>query len=293
MWQKVWQGEALPKKIRDYALITVGAFLQALALRLFLVPASLASGGVSGISQIINHFTGFPIGLMTFLGNIPLFIIGWRYLGGRRFALRTAYAVTSFSFLTDFLVRYLPANGITQDMTLNALYGGVISGIGFGFVYQGRATSGGSDILARILNHWRGISISQSYLITDAVVVFMAGLSFSWERALYALVMLYVSGIAAEVVTQGANIARTAMIITNEPDLVKENILYGLERGVTLLDGKGGFTGEVRTVLFCVISRTEVARLKDLVHDADPHAFMVIGDAYEALGEGFKPLGER
>jgi len=293
MWQKVWQGEALPKKIRDYALITVGAFLQALALRLFLVPASLASGGVSGISQIINHFTGFPIGLMTFLGNIPLFIIGWRYLGGRRFALRTAYAVTGFSFLTDFLVRYLPANGITQDMTLNALYGGVISGIGFGFVYQGRATSGGSDILARILNHWRGISISQSYLITDAVVVFLAGLSFSWERALYALVMLYVSGIAAEVVTQGANIARTAMIITNEPDLVKENILYGLERGVTLLDGKGGFTGEVRTVLFCVISRTEVARLKDLVHDADPYAFMVIGDAYEALGEGFKPLGER
>lgn len=293
MWQKAWQVESFQNKIRDYALISVGALLQAFALRLFLVPASLASGGISGISQIINHFTGFPIGLMTFLGNIPLFIIGWRYLGGRRFALRTAFAVTSFSFLTDFLVRYLPPEGVTHDMTLNALYGGVISGIGFGFVYQGRATSGGSDILARILNRWRGVSISQSYLITDALVMFLAGLSFSWEKALYALVMLYISGIAAEVITQGVNVARTAMIITNEPDHVKEQILYGLERGVTLLNGRGGYTGEERTILYCVISRTEVGRLKDLVHNVDPQAFMVIGDAYEALGEGFKALGEK
>ncbi len=293
MWQKAWQGESFQSKIRDYALISLGAFLQALALRLFLVPASLASGGISGISQIVNHFTGFPIGLMTFLGNIPLFVIGWRYLGGRRFALRTAFAVTGFSFLTDFLVRYLPAAGITHDMTLNALYGGVISGIGFGFVYQGRATSGGSDILARILNRWRGISISQSYLITDALVMFLAGLAFNWERALYALVMLYISGIAAEVITQGVNVARTAMIITNKPDEVKEQILYDLVRGVTLLNARGGYTGEERTVLYCVISRTEVGRLKDLVHSVDPQAFMVIGDAYEALGEGFKTLGEK
>lgn len=292
MWQKVWQGETISNKIRDYGLIVIGAFLQALALRLFLVPASLASGGISGIAQIINHFTGFPIGLMTFLGNVPLFIVGWRYLGGKRFAFRTAFAVAAFSFFADFLVAYLPTDGVTQDMILNALYGGVISGIGFGFVYQGRATSGGSDILARILNHWRGISISQSYLITDAVVMFLAGLSFSWERALYALVMLYISGIAAELVVQGASVARTAMIITEKPEEVKQDILYNLERGVTLLNGKGGYTGEERTVLYCVISRTEVGRLKDLVRDADPQAFMVIGDAYEALGEGFKSLGE-
>lgn len=293
MWHKVWQGETLHHRIRDYGLICLGAFLQALALRLFLVPASLASGGISGISQIINHFTGFPIGLMTFLGNVPLFIIGWRYLGGRRFALRTAFAVVAFSIVTDLLTWYLPEEGVTHDMTLNALYGGVISGIGFGFVYQGRATSGGSDILARILNHWRGISISQSYLITDAIVMFLAGISFSWECALYALVMLYISGVAAEVVMQGANIARTAMIITEKPHQVKDDILHNLERGVTLLNARGGYTGEDRMVLYCVISRTEVGRLKDLVHDIDPHAFMVIGDAYEALGEGFKPLGEK
>jgi len=293
MWQKVWQSERWTDKLRDYSLILAGAFLQALALRLFLVPASLASGGVSGLAQIINYYTGFPIGLMVFLGNVPLFLMGWRYLGGRRFALRTAFAVAVFSFLTDFIARFLPVNGLTQDMTLNALYGGVMSGIGFGLVYQGRATSGGSDILARVLNHWRGISISHAYLLTDALVMFLAGISFSWEHALYALVMLYISGVAAETVSQGASVVRTAMIITQCLQQVIEQILYGLERGVTVLNGKGGYTGEERTVLYCVISRTEVGQLKALVREADAHAFMVIGDAYEALGEGFQPLKEK
>ncbi|MEI7989219.1 MAG: YitT family protein [Chloroflexota bacterium] len=293
MLQKQWQNNKTFERIRDYLLIAIGALLQALALRLFLIPANLASGGISGLSQIINHYTGFPIGLMTFIGNVPLFILGWRYLGGRRFALRTAFAVVSFSILTDFLLIFIPTRGLTHDMTLNALYGGVMSGIGFGLVYQGRATSGGSDILARVLNHWRGISISTSYLLTDAIVMFLAGISFSWEHALYALVMLYISGIAAETVSQGANVVRTALIITNHIEEVKHQILFGLERGVTILPARGGYTGAERMVLYCVISRTEVGQLKDLVREADPEAFMVIGDAYEALGEGFQPLKEK
>ncbi len=277
---------------RDYSLIFLGAILQALSLRVFLVPAQLASGGVRGLAQIIHHYTDWPIGLMVFLGNVPLFLFGWRYLGGLAFALRTATAIVVFAILVDLPFPFLPSQGLTDDVVLNALYGGIVSGIGFGFVYRGRGTSGGSDILVRILGHWRDIPVSQSYLLTDALIIFLAGLSFSWENALYALVMLYVSGIVAETVSEGANIVRTAMIVTSRPDGMREKILLDLNRGVTMIPGRGGYTDEDRTILYCVITRSEVPRLKAAVHDVDASAFMVIGQAHEALGEGFRPIGE-
>jgi uncharacterized membrane-anchored protein YitT (DUF2179 family) len=276
--------------LRDYLLIGLGALLQALSLRLFLVPAKLASGGVSGLAQIINYYSGFPVGLMILIGNIPLFFLGWRFLGGRRFALRTAFAVAMVSFLTDFLVLFLPENGLTEDIVLNTLYGGIMSGIGFGLVYRGQGTSGGSDILARMLNHWRGIPVAQSYLLTDSLIMFLAGLSFSWENALYSLVMLYINGIAAEAAMEGSNVVRTALIITNNPEPVVKEILEEMERGVTYLQGRGAYTGEERSVLYCVVTRSEIAQIKALVREADPQAFIVIGQANEVLGEGFRPL---
>jgi len=273
---------------RDYLMIAAGCLLQALAIRLFLVPANLVNGGIAGIAQLINHYTGWPIGLMIFIGNVPLFLMGWRFLGGPRFALRTAFAVMAVSVFTDGLYFFLPKDGLTSDLVLNTLYGGVISGIGFGLVYLGRGTSGGSDILARILNHWKGISLSQSYLITDSLVMFAGGLVFSWENALYAIVMLYISGLTAEVTTEGSNVVRTAMIVTTRPQEIADLILHDMERGVTCLSGKGGFTGQARDVLYVVISRSEVNQLKTLVREADPKAFLVIGQAHEAIGEGFK-----
>lgn len=276
--------------MQDYFLIFLGAFLQALAIRLFLVPANLVSGGVSGLAQIINSYTGWPIGVMIFLGNVPLFILGWRYLGGPRFALRTAFAVFIVALATDVLVLFLPADGLTSDIVLNALYGAVISGIGYGLVYRGRGTSGGTDILARILNHWRGVSLSQSYLMTDALIILLAGLSFGWENALYALIVLYASGIAAEAITEGSNVVRTALIITDQAEKIAEQILLNLERGVTFLEGRGAYTGEDRVILYVVVSRSEITQIKALVREADPQAFLVIGQASEVLGEGFRSL---
>lgn len=276
--------------VKDYLLILAGSALQAFSLRVFLVPSQLASGGISGLSQIINHYTGWPIGLMVFLGNFPLLILGWRFLGGRRFAFRTAFTVITFSLLVDIPLPFLPSDGLTDDLILAALYGGVVSGIGFGLVYRGRGTSGGTDIIARILSHWREMPISQSYLFTDAAVMFLAGLTFSWEKALYALVRIYVSGVAAETVSQGSNIVRTAMIVTQHPEKMKEQILYGLGRGVTIIAGRGGYTNQEQQLLYCVVTRSEVPRLKAVVNEADPHSFMVIGIAHEALGEGFESL---
>ena len=280
------------KTLNDYLLILLGSTLQAVSMRVFLIPAKLASGGVSGLSQIINNFTGWPIGLMILIGNIPLFILGWRFLGGPRFAARTAFSILIFSVLIDVPLFFLPTNGITEDIVLNALYGGVASGIGFGLVYRGRGTSGGSDILARILSSWRGIPVTQSYLITDAVIIFLAGISFSWENALYALVMLYVSGIAAESISQGSNILRTGLIITALPDPIKNGIFTRLGRGVTIMDGRGGYSGEEKFILLCVVTRAEIPHLKALTRELDPKAFLIIGQAHEVRGEGFLPIGE-
>ncbi len=278
------------QSLRDYFFILAGALVQALAMRLFLVPGKLVSGGISGAAQLVNHYTSFPIGLMVFLGNLPLFLLGWRYLGGPRFVIRTALAIISFSFLTDALVWFIPVQGLTHDLVLNSLYGGLMLGAGLGLVYRGQGTSGGSDIIGRILNHRLGISISQAYLATDSIVVLAAGFVFGWEFALYGLVMIYVSGLAAEVAAEGSSVFRTAMIVTACPTEVAQQIMSEMERGVTFLSGRGAYTGKDRDVIYCVVNRAEVAVLKSLVKQIDPAAFMVIGIAHEALGEGFRPL---
>ena len=278
------------RDIWDFVLILVGALIQALALRLFLVPARLVSGGISGLAQLVNHFIDFPIGMMVLLGNIPLFILGWRYLGGPRFAIRTVLSILAFSIFTDVLTLFLPAEGVTNDLVLNTLYGGLALGIGLGIVYRGRGTSGGSDVLGRILNRNFGVTISQAYLITDSLVVLGAGFVFGWTEALYGLVLIYVSGLAAEVALQGTNMVRSAMIVTTQTDQVAQAIMQNLERGVTILSGTGAYTGQPRNVIYCAVSRMEINRLKILVHEIDPKAFMVIGQAQEALGEGFSPL---
>ncbi len=283
---------------RDYILIALGALIQAVSLRIFFVPANLASGGVSGISQLINHFTGWPIGLMILIGNIPLFALGWRFLGGHRFALRTAVAIITYSLLTDLLLKIpifttyanVLINDLRGDIFLNSLYGAIISGIGYGFVYRARGTSGGSDILARILNKWRGVSMTQSYLVVDTAVILSAGFVFGWKQALYAMITLYVSGLVSETVLEGGGTVRTAMIVTSKPEDVSARVIENLERGVTVLEGTGAFTGTSKPVLYCVITRAEVATLKTIVNEIDPEAFMVIGVAHEALGEGFRPL---
>jgi len=289
--------------IRDYILITLGALIQAVSLRLFFIPANLASGGISGISQLINHFTGWPIGLMVLIGNIPLFLLGWRFLGGHKFAIRTAVAILVYSLSTDLLLKlpffaangaaYILINDVKGDIFLNSLYGAIVSGVGYGLVYRARGTSGGSDILARILNNWRAIPMTQSYLIVDTAVILSAGFVFGWKLALYAMVTLYVSGLVAETVLEGSGTVRTAIIVTSKANDVSARIIEDLERGVTFLEGTGAYTGAARPVLYCVITRAEVATLKAIVNEIDPQAFMVIGVAHEVLGEGFKPLKGR
>lgn len=282
------------QQARDYAIIFIGAALQGVAFFLFLVPGQLAAGGVSGAAQILNRFTGWPIGTLTLVFNIPLFYLGWRFLGGRRFLARTIFASVIFSVVLDGLSLFVPrlAAGVTHDQILNALFGALLGGIGGALVIRTQGTSGGTEILARLLSRRYGLPLSQSYLWTDTVVVFLSGLVFSWSHALYALIALYVWGIVTDFVVEGQSVVRAATIITEQPEAVSRHIMEDLARGVTSWPGTGMYSGHGKEIVYVVVTRAEVSQLKTLIHEADPNAFVVIGQAHEALGEGFKSLVE-
>lgn len=284
--------ETIGRIARDYALILFGSTLLAVSMHLFFIPNELVAGGLSGTAQIINSFTGWPIGTLTFILNIPLFILGWFYLGGYRFLARTVIASLVFSVVLDGLQYFQPNIRLTDDLALNALYGGVTAGVAVGLLFRARATSGGTDILARILERRIGMPLSQAYLYTDGLVVFLAGLTFGWERALYAVIALYVGGVLVEVTLNGSNIMRVATIITTQPQPVADRILIDMERGVTEWAGHGMYTGTQRHVLLCAVSRADTVMLKQIIHDVDPQAFVIIGQAQEVFGEGFRSLRE-
>ncbi len=278
--------------VGDYVMIFVGTAVVAASIHLFFIPNQLATGGLTGYAQIVNLYTGWPIGTMVLIANLPLFYVGWRYLGGRRFLARTIFGAIVFSIVLDTLIARMPTSGITDDFLLNALYGGIAAGAGTGLVLRAKATTGGTDILARFLNRRFGIPLSQSYLYTDVLVVFLAAITFSWEHALYAILALYVSGRTTEVMATGTNVERVALIITNMPQHVAKHVMAELARGVTAWRGQGMYTGHERPILLCVISQSEVMQLKTIINEVDKDAFVVFGIASEVLGEGFRPLLE-
>lgn len=273
----------------DIGFIIAGSIIQALSVVMFLAPADLAPGGVSGLALIFNRTLPFPIsiGLWIAILNVPLLGLGIRYLGGWRFLLRTIITVALYSGFTALLER-AHIEPVTRDVLLNTLFGGIIGGIGAGLIFRAQATTGGTDILALLLVRWRSVPLSQSFLIVDVAVIALAGLAFGWEKALYAIMALYVGGVVAETISEGVHISRTATIITQQPDAVAQAVMTEMGRGVTRWAGTGGYTGSERPILFIVISRAETATLKSIVSRADPHAFVVIGQAQEVYGEGFR-----
>ena len=278
-------------------LIVIGAVLAGLGFSLFQVPYNIAAGGVSGIAILINHFTGWPISVMYLVMNVPLFVLGFFYLGRWRFLISTALAVLLFSFTTGVGNQYLPTVlaewPITDNILLSAIYAGLIGGIGGGLLYLAGATMGGTAIIGRIIQVKTGLSLSQIYLFVDGAIVLAAGIVFGWEIALYAMLTLLLSGQAADFVMEGPSRARTAMVITTEPEAITRALIAELGRGVSYWEAVGGYTGEKRTVVMCTIYRPQVGELKRVVASHDPHAFVIIGTTQQALGEGFTELRQR
>ncbi len=278
---------------QDYLLLTVGSLLMAANLRLFLAPSSIAPGGVSGLAIILNALTGWPIGVTMLVLNIPLVAMGFWQLGRFRFLARTAYVVLLYNLGVDIMARWIPPTGVTEDLLLNALYGGVVGGIGMGLVYRGGGTSAGTGILSRVLQLRTGVPVSQIYLVTDGGVILAAGLVFGWERGLYALLTLFVWGMVADYVLEGPSVVRTAFIVTDRPQEVAQVLLSELRLGVTAWPAWGMFTERERTVLFCTVSRPMEGELRSLVAKVDPEGFVAIVHGHQARGGTFGPPPSR
>jgi uncharacterized membrane-anchored protein YitT (DUF2179 family) len=268
----------------EYINVLIGSAIIALAFNVFLLPNQIASGGVSGISTILLSVFGWEPAYVQWAFNIPLFIAGVIFLG-KQFGVKTLVGTIFLPFVVFLTKNIAPW---TNDALLGALFGGIVVGLGLGIVFRGNGSTGGTDLAAQIITKYTGLTLGTSVVLIDGLIVLSAALVFDIERGLYALIALYVTSKTIDLVQVGFGRSKTTMIITNKQEEVREGILNKIDRGVTKLSAYGGFTDNERPVLMCVVDQREFTKLKQLVKSLDPSAFVVVMDASEVLGEGFK-----
>ncbi|ABP66952.1 protein of unknown function DUF161 [Caldicellulosiruptor saccharolyticus DSM 8903] len=273
--------------IYEYAAITFGSLLVALSLNLFLVPNKIAAGGFSGIATVVYYVSRFklPVGMTMLALNIPAFIWGVKTIGVD-FGVKSVYGTIALSVLTD-LTAFLPC--ITYDKLLASVFGGALMGLGLAIVLLYGATTGGTEMLARIIHKFISfISVGQILLGLDVAVIAMASIVFkNYELGLWAVLTLFACSKVMDAILEGVNFAKALIIISDKSDIIAEKILKELDRGVTGLHGIGMWTKKEKNVLLCVVKRHEVSRVKNLVKSIDQRAFVILTDVREVLGEGF------
>lgn len=277
-------------KICDYILLIVGTGFLAASIQCVFDPIGLVTGGFTGIAIIVKALTenlisgGVPLWLTNLALNVPVFLIAYR-VKGKRFIGRTLAG----TFLLSAWLYVIPSMDITQgDYILAAVFGGVLSGAGMGLILLAKATTGGTDMVATLIQHYvRHYSIVQILQILDALVVLAGFYVFGIRAALYAMVAIFVTTKVSDALMEGFKFSKAAFIISDKYELVAKHILEDLDRGVTGLKAKGMYSGDDKCMLYCVVSQKEIVRVKEIVAEVDPNAFVIVSDAREVLGEGF------
>lgn len=280
------------KVFLDYIGITLGTFLIAVSLLMFLEPNTIAPGGVTGVGIVIQKVSGIPMDVTNLAINIPLFIIGLMVLG-KAFGAKTAYGTASLSIFIRILIVVFGNNiNATGDILLASIFGGVVMGIGIGIVFRSGATTGGSDLAGAILNRYiPGLSIPKLMMIIDLIIVAAAGIvNRNIETSLYSIISLYILVKVADFIVEGLNYSKAFYIITEYSEEISKEVFVQLDRGATALKGKGMYTGEDKDVLLCVVNRSQVTKLKNIVYSIDKHAFIMVTTIHEVLGEGFTSM---
>lgn len=275
----------------DCGFYLLGSVLYALSVNIFSAPNQIAPGGVTGVSTLLNYLFGLPIGTMILVVNLPLLLTAWKGLG-KAFTIRTSIVTVLSSIVIDVTGPFLPR--FQGDKILVAVFGGVLAGAGLGLIYMRGATTGGSEIVARLLERkLRHIPIGRLILLVDGVVVAASALVYrNVESALYAMVLIFVSTSMMDALVYGGDSGKMLMIMTRKEQEVADEIMRRMKRGVTMLNATGAYTGDQRRVLLCAVRRSEMYQLRTLVHDMDPNAFMIVVSTDEVLGEGFKKPDE-
>lgn len=279
-------------KLVKYIIIVLGAAIGAVGFQFFMFPNSIVSGGLTGIAQIINRLTGLPVGVLSIVMNVPLFIIAWRQFGNQ-FIIDSFIGTALFSVFID--LSSMLNIVATNDPMLGSIIGGVIKGIGLGAIYYVGATTGGVDIVARILRRkYPYINFGTFILILDAVVISAYALIFHIvESAMYSLICMFVVSKAVDLVLYGLDNSSIVYIVSHQTDVIVQEITSGnLHRGVTLLHAKGAYTHEERQVIMCVIKRPQIAEIRRLVRTIDDKAFLVVTDAKNVFGNGFDSIND-
>ena len=271
-------------EMKNVLLILVGLIFCALGFNLFLIPNNIAAGGFTGIAQLINSVTGFPVGTIALILNVPLFLVSMKSLG-LRFGVRSLAATIGFSLLLDNL--HVPV--ITHDLWLSTVYGGLVSGLGFGLILRGSATTGGTDMLASLIHRLiPSIRVSVGMFIIDGLVILASAFVYDTAAAMYALICILISNVVIDFVLEGPNSSHSFFIISDRSDEIASRIMQELDRGVTGLEGMGMYSHQHKRVLLCVVSRMETVTLRRIVFSVDPRAFVISAKAHDTYGEGFK-----
>ncbi|MBC3888383.1 DUF2179 domain-containing protein [Acetobacterium paludosum] len=268
------------REILRYFFILAGSIIAAFALEIFLVPNNVIDGGITGISIILSYLTGVPLSVYIVVLNIPFLIMGYKQIG-KTFVISSTLAILSLSF---WLSIFKPIPGLTDDVLLAAVFGGIILGIGVGLIIRNSGSLDGTEMVAIVFTRRSSFSVGEIVMFFNIFILCSAALVFGWDRAMYSLLAYYIAFKVIDVTIEGLDEEKAAIIVSDNPDEIAEAILARLGRGVTFLEGKGGFSKESKTVIYSVITRLEISKLKSIVAEKDEHAFLTISDVFDVMG---------
>jgi uncharacterized membrane-anchored protein YitT (DUF2179 family) len=278
---------------RDAALIITGTFSLAVGMVFFIAPYKFVPGGVYGISIVIHHLLGTPIGLVSLCMDIPLLLIGIRILGSR-FGVKTFVGIVLTAVFVDVLGQIWGNNPLVEgDALLSCIFGGALAGLGLGLIFRAKATSGGTDIVAMILSKYTRWPLGKSLIYVDSVIVLVGLIAFrDWKIPLYSWLIIFITGKVIDMVVEGINVNKVVIIISDKHEEIRDKIIFSMDRGGTYLNAQGMYQGTEKKVIYTNISRRELPILLAYIRDIDPSAFVSVLDARDVLGDGFKPLKE-
>ncbi len=265
-------------------MLFIGSIITAVGLEIFLVPNNIIDGGIVGISIMASYLTGMPLSLFLVVLNIPFIYLGYKQIG-KTFALSTLFSIASLSYWTHV---FHPIPGVTNDLFLAAVFGGIIVGLGVGMIIRFGGSLDGTEIVAIIFDRWTSFSVGEIVMFLNLFILSSAGLVFTLDKAMYSLVAYFIIFKVMDIVIEGLDESKAAMIVSDKPDEIADALLARLGRGVTILHGEGGYTKERKNVLYAVITRLEMAKLKSIVDEIDENAFLTINDVHEVMGGKFK-----
>ncbi|MFL0249069.1 YitT family protein [Clostridium neuense] len=278
------------KKFKEFAFITLGDILVAMSIKFFLEPNRIAAGGTSGIAIIIHSFFSFmPVGVLMIAMDAILFTIAMIVIGSK-FGFKTLYASFCLSGSLILMDKFIPYGAITKNLLLAAVFGTFLSAIGMGIIFNQNASTGGTDIVAKIINKFLHIDIGKSLLLVDFIVTLFAGMTLGADIGMYSLLSVIINGFMIDFVIEGLNVCKQVMVISSKSKEISRFVMEELDRGCTVLQGKGGYTLNDTYILYCVLNRSEFIKLKQFIRENDASAFITVSDAREVLGNGFKDI---